>query len=118
MARLPTLYVDDILEALKNIEADIADHDIHTFRADRRARQLVERNLEIISEASRHLPDSFKDEEDGINWRGIADIGNVLRHQYHDGDAAILWRICHRDLKPLKSAVTRIRRALSGPRGA
>ena len=55
MSKNPTLYVDQILEAIKNIYADIAGKDLESFRADRRTRQLIERNLEILSEASRRL---------------------------------------------------------------
>ena len=35
-------------------------------------RQLVERNLEILSEASRRLPDELKEQEAHIPWRAVA----------------------------------------------
>jgi hypothetical protein len=43
------------------------------FRADLRTRQLVERNLEILSEASRRLPNEYKDREVQIPWRNRRD---------------------------------------------
>jgi hypothetical protein len=46
---------------------------------DRRARQLVERNLEILSEAGCRLPKDLKDQETQIPWRAVAGIGNALR---------------------------------------
>ena len=113
MARKLMLYADDILEALSHIEEDIAGHDFAAFQEDRRARQLVERNLEIVSEASRHLPGNLKEKEAGIDWKGIANIGNVLRHEYHASRAEILWEVCRRDLKPLRAAIRRIRRDLA-----
>jgi uncharacterized protein with HEPN domain len=58
--RDPRAYVEDILEAIANIEADTDGLDFDQFAADRRVRQLVERNVEIISEASRRLPDDIK----------------------------------------------------------
>jgi uncharacterized protein with HEPN domain len=112
MAKDPKLYVDHILEAIANIEADIAGHDFDSFRSDRRAKQLVERNLEIISEASRRLPEMLKLNEKDIEWKAIAGIGNVLRHDYHDSHPTILWETCTKDLAPLKAAVTRIAREL------
>ena len=57
MEKDPGIYVRHILEAIDNIGADTAGYDFEKFRMDRRARQLVERNLEILSEASRRLPD-------------------------------------------------------------
>ena len=68
MSKDSTLYVNQILEAIKNIYADIEEKDLESFRADRRTRQLVERNLEILSEASRRLPDEFKRREPDIPW--------------------------------------------------
>src|ERR1700687_3388932 len=97
-----------MLEAIANIEADIAGYDFEKFRADRRTRQLVERNLEILSEARRRLPEELKLDEARIPWRAIAVIGNVLRHDYHEAYPAVLWDPCQKDLKPLKEAVLRI----------
>lgn len=51
MEKDPRVYIRHILEAIANIEADTAGYDFERFRLDRRARQLVERNLEILSEA-------------------------------------------------------------------
>ncbi len=110
MSKDPTLYADQILEAIKNICADIDGKNLESFCADRRTRQLVERNLEILSEASRRLPDEFKQRESDIPWRNIAGIGNVLRHDYYKSSPEILWGICRKDLRNLQDAVERIRK--------
>jgi uncharacterized protein with HEPN domain len=113
MNKDPSLYVDHMLEAIANIATDTAGYDFERFRRDRRVRQLVERNLEIISEASRRLPQAAKDEERQIPWRAIAGIGNVIRHDYHDTYPTVLWETCSKDLPPLKTALTRIRAAIA-----
>lgn len=115
MARDPLLHADHMLAAMANIAADLEGHDFESFRADRRTRQLVERNLEILSEASRRLPEMLKRDEPGVPWKAVAGIGNVLRHDYHRAWPAILWETCRKDLPPLHAAVTRIRaRLVSG----
>src|SRR5271156_7111852 len=96
MEKDPTIYVRHILEAIANIETDIAGYDFEKFRTDRRTRQLVERNLEILSEASRRLPNEYKDREVQIARRAIAGIGNVLRHDYHETYPTILWERARR----------------------
>ncbi len=108
MEKDPSVYARHMLEAIANIEMDTAGYDFERFRADRRARQLVERNLEILSEASRRLPDALKDTEPQIPWRAIAGIGNVLRHDYHETYPTVLWDTCTKDLRPLKESVLRI----------
>ena len=109
MSENPALYTDQILEAITNIYADINGKDLQNFCADRRTRQLVERNLEILSEASRRLPDELKQKESDIPWRNIAGIGSILRHDYYKSSPEILWEICGEDLRNLRDAVERIR---------
>jgi uncharacterized protein with HEPN domain len=112
MEKDPGIYVRHILDAIANIETDTAGYNFERFRADRRARQLVERNLEILSEASRRLPKELKEYEAHIPWRAIAGIGNVLRHDYHETYPTVLWDTCNKDLKPLKDAVERIEKRI------
>jgi uncharacterized protein with HEPN domain len=62
-------------------------------------RLAVERLLEIISEASRHIPVDMKAKEPKINWRRLADLGNWLRHAYHRTDPGFLWDMIGHDLR-------------------
>ena len=113
MPKSADIYIRHMLDAIKNIEADIKGHDFESFRADRRTRQLVERNLEIISEASRRLPQDLKDIENAVPWKQIAGIGNVIRHDYHTVFPTALWQTCRKELKPLKLAIMRIAQVLA-----
>jgi uncharacterized protein with HEPN domain len=65
----------------------------------------VERNLERISEASRHIPDTVKATTPHIPWRDIAGVGNILRHDDPRVDPREIWRTVDRDLKPLRETV-------------
>jgi uncharacterized protein with HEPN domain len=110
----PRVHADDLLQAIANIEADTAGLDFERFAADRRTRQLVERNLEIISEASRRLSDQVKATEPDIPWREIAGIGSVLRHDYGEVRPDILWGVRAHRLATLKAAIQRIATRLGG----
>jgi len=63
---------------------------------------LVERGIEIISEASRHLPDALKARHSEIPWRKVAGVGNVLRHEYERIAPEVLWSVAHDDLPTLE----------------
>ena len=106
--RDPRHHAEDILQAIANIETDTAGLEFEAFAADRRIRQLVERNLEIISEASRRIPNHFKALEPGVPWREIAGIGNVLRHDYGEVRPDILWGVRIHRLASLEAAIRRI----------
>ncbi len=65
---------------------------------------LIQRGIEIISEASRHLPNDMKARHPNIPWAKVAGIGNVLRHGYEDIAPAILWKLVREDLPHLEHA--------------
>lgn len=51
----------------------------------------VTRALEIISEASRRLPDDVRLRHPDLPWRSIRDVGNFYRHEYDNVLASYLW---------------------------
>ena len=99
---LPRL--DHMIEAIERIRAVTDEIDLATFEGDWRPRMIVERGLEIVSEASRHLPDDLKSRHPGIPWPRIAAIGNRLRHEYDDVLPDILWKVAREDLLALEQA--------------
>lgn len=65
--------------------------------------------LEIISEASRHVPDAMKAAAPEIPWRRVADIGNHLRHGYDELNLEYLWNLfAAGSLKELRVAIERL----------
>jgi uncharacterized protein with HEPN domain len=75
------------------------------LRTDAKTRRAVERDIEIISEASRHLTVEDERNHPGIPWHKVRATGNVFRHQYESVDLDIVWSILTNDLAPLKAAV-------------
>jgi uncharacterized protein with HEPN domain len=96
----------DIIEAIEHIRGEMTGVTLDAFEADWRKRWLVERGVEIISEASRHLTDALKAHHPEIPWAKVAGIGNVLRHDYENIAAPVLWRLVEADL-PLLETVCR-----------
>ena len=103
-----------ILEAISNIQAFLDGKTREQFAADMFLRLAVERSFEIISEASRRIPEAAKMQESQVNWRGMADLGNRLRHAYHRVDPSTLWEIAERDLPPLKAFAEKVIKADDG----
>ncbi len=65
------------------------------------------RGFQIISEASRYIPEDAK-ARFNIDWRGVRDIGNVLRHGYEIVSPERLWGFFIDDAPPLKEAVEQL----------
>jgi uncharacterized protein with HEPN domain len=106
----PTLpdRLGHIVDAIDKIKAIVAGHTRESFAGDLIIRLAVERLLEVISEASRFIPPAVAAKEPAINWRGLADLGNWLRHAYHRTDADLLWEMIETDLDPLRAFVQSI----------
>lgn len=77
---------------------------LDSFEADTRQRWIVERGVEIVSEASRRLPDELKARRPEIPWTKVAGIGNVLRHNYENFAAQVMWALVRDDLPPWKKS--------------
>ena len=103
-----------ILEAINDIQTLLYGKTAAAFGADKFARMAVERSFEIISEASRRIPEDLKARELEIDLRAMANIGNRLRHAYHRVDANLLWQFAERDLPPLKSFIERVIKDVGG----
>jgi uncharacterized protein with HEPN domain len=79
--------------------------DYEAFQADQRTVYAVTRCLEIISEASRRLPDDLKARHPSIAWKDMAGAGNIYRHDYEDVAARQVWDTVRTDLPPLRVVV-------------
>jgi uncharacterized protein with HEPN domain len=97
-----------ILESILGIEQLLNGKTQADIVANRPLRLALEREFEIISEATRKIPEKTKAEEKNIDWQGIAALGNRLRHAYHRIDVDILFAITESDLPPLKAFIERV----------
>jgi hypothetical protein len=68
----PVPRLTDIIDAIELIRSEMAGVTLEAFESDRRKRWLVERGVEIISEASRHLPVALKARHASIPWPKVA----------------------------------------------
>jgi len=100
------------LSALRDIahHIDLAIHfaaglDYEKFCGDLRTVYAVTRCLEIISEASRRLPDELKARHPAIPWKEMAGAGNVYRHDYEDVAASYVWRTVQNHLPLLRAVI-------------
>lgn len=99
--------MQDIVDAIDQISALLHGKAYQDLTKDRVAKAAFERFLEILSEASRHVPESLKAVRPDIPWRRVSDIGNHLRHAYDRVDSEILWEIhSSGELAALREAVT------------
>ena len=106
--RDPRLLVEDISSAIRKIERYVAEMAFDNFTADDRTIDAVVRNLEIIGEAARQIPRTFKETNMDVPWGQIAGLRNRIVHDYFGLDLEMIWYIITADLPELKKSIQKI----------
>ncbi|MDO8358777.1 MAG: DUF86 domain-containing protein [Devosia sp.] len=97
--------LEDIRGAIELAEKFTAGLTYDEFERDIMRVYAVTRCLEIVSEASRRLDQSFKDQHPELPWPQIAGAGNVYRHDYPLVRTDIIWDTIKKALPPLLAVV-------------
>jgi uncharacterized protein with HEPN domain len=100
----PRARLEHILEAIREIEGFASGRTLQDYLKEGWLRFATQRGIEIVSEASRRIPDDLKAKHPEIPWTDIAGIGNILPHGYDSLDHAVIWGVVDNDLPPLKAA--------------
>lgn len=108
-------WLDDILGNIRFAQQFVGDLDAAALEAEPMRLYAVIRCLEIISEASRRLPDDLKARHPDIPWRAIAGAGNIYRHDYSVVVARFIWVTVTDQLPPLATVIARERDRLNRP---
>ena len=66
------------------------------------------RNLEIIGEAARSLPEDVKVKATNVDWRKIISLRNVLIHEYFGISLPIIWDVISNKLDDLEAECIRL----------
>jgi len=106
--RTVLLRLTDIRDAIDGIATITAGATFDMFESTWGMQRAVERGLEIVSEASRHVPAELKALTPDIPWRQIAAIGNLLRHEYQRVDPMATWNIVAEHLPALAIAIEQL----------
>ena len=91
----------DMLDAARTALEFTNELQFDDFMKDRKTRNAVERNLEIIGEAARRVSIATRNNTPEVPWRSIIGLRNVLIHEYGEVRHEILWNIIRKKLPPL-----------------
>ena len=109
MARRIDHVLHDMLQAIGYAVESAAGKNVSDFETDWKFRLTFERALEILSEASRSLPKAQKAIHPEIDWLGLQDLGNILRHRYDSVSGHVLLQIVEEQLPSLQRALIDIK---------
>ena len=95
----------DIIRNIDLAEGFARHLTVEQFTADIQRVYATTRALEIISEASRRMPDDLKARHQAVPWRQIAGAGNVYRHGYDVVAPEVVWQTAKTGFVTLRQAV-------------
>ena len=108
MARRPEVVLLEMISSIDYATEAVGQLSYEKFEKDQTLRLAAQRALEIISEASRHIPEPLRDTETEISWIDIRSIGNRIRHEYHHISDELVFQIINEDLDDLRAALARM----------
>ena len=108
MPRDYRVYLDDILEAASRIQSYTSGLTQAQFSTDLKTLDAVVRNLEIIGEAIKKIPDEVRAKHPDVEWKKIAGLRDILIHEYFGIDTEIIWDVTQNKLPSLAGQIKKI----------
>jgi len=105
MSKNYKVYLQDIKQAIAKIEKYTKNLTFTQFKNNELVIDGVVRNLEIIGEAAKKLPDNVKEKTPDVEWKKIAGLRDILIHEYFGVDLEIIWDIIKNKLPQLKQRI-------------
>jgi uncharacterized protein with HEPN domain len=110
-------FVDlkEFLEEILGFEVDLvtvkftAGMDYSDFSRNEMVIDAVLRNIEVIGEAAKNIPDDIKDKYTEIPWKRIIGLRNIVIHEYHGVDLENIWKIVNENIPSVRPVFEKIR---------
>jgi uncharacterized protein with HEPN domain len=97
-----TDYLDDIRTAIMDVKEFTKGMKFEEFAVDKKTINAVIRSLEVLGEATKHVPTAFRRKHPEIPWGKMAGMRDVLIHDYMGVDLKTVWMVSQERLTELQ----------------
>jgi len=110
MKRDYKLRIQDILDSIDLIESYIKGKSEDDFYEDFELQDAVMRRLEIIGEATKHIPITVREKYPEIPWKKMAGLRDVAIHDYSDIVTERIWSTIITAIPTTKKLVEKVKK--------
>ena len=102
------IRIRQMFEATTKILRYTTDMDEDKFYESSMVIEAVERNFQVLGEASKHVPAEIQEKYPEVPWKLIRQMRNFVIHQYDDVEEHILWDTIQNNLPRLKTTLEKL----------
>ncbi len=108
MKKEPKIFISHIIESIELIEQYGHHLTAEQFQKNQAMQDAIIRRLEIIGEAVKNIPASFKVNYAEIPWKQMAGMRDILIHEYFEVNLSLTWLVVKRELPSIKEKLSLI----------
>lgn len=108
MQREPKVYLEDIYTAVLKIEAYTDGISYDDFVENDLVADAVIKNILVIGEASKNIPEQIRQEHPQIEWRKMAGMRDMMIHGYFSINYRIVWDVVQNKIPNLKTQIQKL----------
>jgi uncharacterized protein with HEPN domain len=108
MTRDYLLFLEDIRDRIEKIETFTSGMEYADFKTDDRTVSACIREIEVIGEATKHIPKEITGQFPDLPWSLMAKMRDKLIHWYFEVDEEIVWKVAKDKLLTIKTDIIRI----------
>jgi len=112
MKRNIVIYVRDILQNMQDAEDFVQGLSYDQFKVDKKTFNAVLRAVEVVGEATKHIPADIREKYPAVPWKEMAGMRDKVSHFYFGVDPEVVWNVVKDRIPTLKPIIEKILQGL------